>query len=493
MKQFRRITIILLLLLLPAGAFSRAETGEAEDLSGSIRFDFGSYKSAESRVRSKSEQYQIFKANDAFTLTWDRPLGSARLCMQWQTMPEGVKVLQYDLAGELIRSEELSPYPETVTELLPRTHKAVVQAGENGMQLMYCAVYGKGELPDPFLAWKDTPDHLDYLLISTHPDDDVLFLGSVVPTYGAEQGYVGTIVYVTNQTRARINEAENGAWAMGLRYRPVFLGMPDVWNGASDEKKSVFRYDELLVNTVRIYRRYRPLVVFAQDVDGEYGHWQHKLTSKASREAFTLAADPSFDPESAAEYGMWQVQKLFLHKYKENPLTIDAHTPLSFFGGKDAFEVARAAYKKHKSQQRYHFAVERDDGHHPFNQFGMAEGVVPVGEDVFDNIEETLLSTYVAPEPTQKPTPEPTPEPTAQPAPTPEPSAEPTAVPTPKPASEPTVKPSPAPEPDPASKDEPTPKKQSPYLWIAIGTVSLAALVGVAAYFYQKRRIEKKQ
>ena len=489
MKRLKRITIcILILLLLPLSLPASAEDEEAEDLSRSVSFDFGSYKSAETRIRHKSEQYQIFKENDGFSLTWTEPLPAARLCVQWQTMPEGVCVLQYGSKDELLKSEELPPYPETVTELLPQARKAVVQAGEGGMQVLFCAVYGAGELPDTFLPWQDTPDHLDYLLISTHPDDDVLFLGSVVPTYGAEQGYVGTIVYVTNQTRARINEAENGAWAMGLRYRPVFLGMPDVWDKASDDKKAAFRYDELLVNTVRVYRQYRPVVVFAQDVNGEYGHWQHKLTSKASREAFALAADPTFDPESAALYGTWQVQKLYLHKYKENPLTIDAHTPLAFFGGKDAFEVARAAYKKHKSQQRYGFAVERDGGHHPFNQFGMAEGLVPVGDDVFDNIDETLLSTYVEPEPTPAPTPEPTPKPT--PEPTPAPTPEPTREPTPKPTREPT--PAPSPEPAPEPKEESEQPKKSSYGWIAIGTAATAVLVGTAAYIYRKRKIAKR-
>ena len=150
----------------------------------------------------------------------------------------------------------------------------------------------------------------------------------------------------------------------------------------------------------------RPLVVFAQDLKGEYGHWQHKLTAKAAREAFALAADPAYDPESAAQYGTWQVQKLFLHLYSENTIQIDAHAPLSFFDGKDAYEVARKAFLKHETQQRYHFRVSRDNKRYAFNRFGMAEGIVPAGEDVFDNVDETLLCSYIppTPEPTAAPT-----------------------------------------------------------------------------------------
>ena len=176
---------------------------------------------------------------------------------------------------------------------------------------------------------------------------------------------------------------------------------------------------------VRLYRKHRPLVVFAQDRDGEYGHWQHKLTSQAAVEAFALAADPTFDPDSAARYGTWQVQKVYLHLYPENELLLDADAPLAAFDGQDAFTVAKNAYRKHVTQQRFAFAVERNDGRYPFNRFGMAAGVVAAGEDAFDNIDPTLLAAYVPPTPTptdmptapvtEAPTPSPTGVPSASP------------------------------------------------------------------------------
>lgn len=469
----RWLIALLVCLLLPFGADAKAETEEAADLSKACTFDFGSYPDANYRVLHKNKYHQKFDANASFSLTWEEAFSDARLCLQWYEMPEGVSVLQYDALGTLVRSDTLLPYPETITPLLPESRKAVVQAGEAGMRTQFCAVYGPGELPDPFHEWQETPDHLDYLLISTHPDDDVLFLGSVVPTYGAEQGYIGTIIYVTCDYRARMSEAENGAWAMGLRYRPVFFGLPDVRQDAPKEEKDRFRYEELLEMTVRAYRSLRPAVVFAQDENGEYGHWQHKLTSKAAREAFALAADPAYDPESAEAYGTWQVQKLYLHLYPENTLMIDAHAGLSFFGGLDAYQVARAAYKKHESQQAYSFAVKRDDKDYAFNRFGMAEGVVPAGEDVFDHVEPSLLSDYVPPPPTPEPTPEPTPDPTP----------EPTEAPPETDARIPEA--SAAPKPDASA---PAPSKFRPLIWIAVGTVAAAAIGGTAAYFWRKRR-----
>ena len=456
--------VLCIVLLLLCVRVSAAETVGAADWTSRCSFDFGAYESAERNVLHRAKNVQTFDAGASFSLTWADGLNGARLCMQWRSMPEAVRVIQYDAKGAFLAGETLSPHPETVTPLLPEARRAVVQAGDAGMQLQIAAVYGPGERPDPFHDWQELPDRLDYLLIATHPDDDVLFLGSVVPVYGAEAGRVGTIAYVTCDNRTRMSEAENGAWAMGLRYRPVFFGLPDVRREAPQEQKDTFRYDELLLLTVRAYRSLRPLVVFAQDENGEYGHWQHILTSKAARDAFALAADPTYDPESAAACGTWQVQKLFLHLYAENALEIDAHAPLSFFDGLDAWQVARIAYQKHETQQQYSFSVKRDDKPYAFNRFGMAEGVVEVGADVFDNIDETLLSGYVpppTPEPTEKPTPKPTAaptgEPTEKPAPTPEPTAAPTKAPTP--------------EPEPAAKAD----RRAPLLVLGIAAVVAAA------------------
>jgi hypothetical protein len=264
-----------------------------------------------------------------------------------------------------------------------------------------------------------------------------------------------------------MTEAENGAWTMGLRNRPLFMGFPDVPNDASKRLKATFVYDNLVLAIVRLYRTYHPVVVFAQDTEGEYGHWQHKRTAKASLEAFSLAADPSYDPESAEQLGTWQVQKLYLHLFPKNKLTVDAHAPLSAFDGRDAFEVACEAYLKHASQQRYRFKVRRDSGKYAFNRFGMAEGVVPVGEDVFDNIDERLLFNYV------EPTPAPTPKITAEPTKTADPPKPTDAPPTPEPAPE-----TPAPD-------------LSPLITIGAVTVFTSAAVGVAAYFWKKRQLRK--
>ena len=464
-KRLLSILLIAVLFLMTVPAVFAESEPDAEPLTKQCAFDFGTYSRAKYLVFSDVERYQVFDPDASFSLTWKDAFSDARLCMQFRALPEDVSVLQYDAAGVLLQKDAISGCPGAVVPLIPDARRAVVQSGEHGMQLSLCAVFGPGELPDPFHDWQKTPDHLDYLLISTHPDDDVLYLGSVVPVYGAEQGYTGTIAYVTNPSRNRMMEAENGAWAMGLRYQPLFWLFPDVPRNAPQEKKDTFVYEEVLLETVRTYRIYHPLVVFAHDVNGEYGHWQHKLTSKAAREAFSLAADPTYDPDSAERYGTWQVQKLFLHLYESDTITVDGDAPLSFFGGKSAFEVAQIAFKKHQSQLLYGYEVTRNDELYAFNRFGMAEGVVPLGKDVFDNIDETLLSTYV-------------------------PLAE---TPTPKPTDAPTDVPTPSETPVPAASASLVPaaarmNKPSTILWIIPGSLAAVSAAVVCLTVFRKKK-----
>ena len=411
-------------------------------------------------------------ATMAFTWTDDIPVRTVCLFLR-KTLP-GVTLCEYDADGALLAESVFDRRPDIELFVLPETRSVTVSHPTEEVMIGMARIYGEGALPDPFHPWEDTPKTLDYLILSTHPDDDVLFLGAIVPIYGAERGYTGTIVYVTNGNYAtRMVEAENGAWAMGLRYRPIFWEMRDVYK-KHNAKPGDFDYEDVLLQTVRTYRQYHPLVVLAQDTNGEYGHWQHLVTSKAAVEAFTLAADPAYDPESAAQYGTWQVQKLYLHMHPENVVIPDPDAPLDAFGGDSAFTVAKRAYKKHESQQKYWFHVTRyGEGDYPFNYVGMILGVVEAGDDIFDNIDETLFAAYVPPTPS--PTPEPTPEPT------PTPTATPTAVPTESPSPVPAL---PTDEPAPAEQ----PASPTPTIAAVAAVVIGVGLVAAILITRRKRR-----
>ena len=94
-------------------------------------------------------------------------------------------------------------------------------------------------------------------------------------------------------------------------------------------------------------RQCRPLVVVSHDLDGEYGHGTHVLCADTLTRAVEAAADPAQLPDRGAP---WAVEKLYLHLYEENPVTLDLDTPLDSLGGRTPFQVTQDGFACHKSQ-----------------------------------------------------------------------------------------------------------------------------------------------
>lgn len=147
------------------------------------------------------------------------------------------------------------------------------------------------------------------------------------------------------------------------------------------------------------------------DVNGEYGHGVHMYNADTLMQALELSADPSYDPESAQEWGVWDVPKTYLHLWPENPIVMDWSQPLSAFGGKTAVEMARLGFAEHVSQQTF-FKVE-DYGPYDCRKFGLYRSLVGLdaqGGDFFENLAAEDYSDYLPPEPEPEPVSEPEPE-----------------------------------------------------------------------------------
>lgn len=309
-----------------------------------------------------------------------------------------------------------------------------------------------GGAPKDYHPWQPTVQKAGFLVIAMHPDDDCLFMGNVVATYGAERGFNGTILYLATRTRVRRTEALNGAWIMGLRTYPLMAGLPNIGAKYREARKNEFLPEDVERVLVRYLRRLKPEVAVTHDDNGEYGHWQHIMIAETIRLAVKDAADPAYDPDSASQYGVWQVKKLYLHLAAENPIFITATEPLAAFDGRTGLEVAQEAYQCHQSQRLWNHLCNNEN-ECSLERFGLVFSTVGLDtgiNDLFEHIDPTPEQT---PEPTAEPTPEPTEEPT--PEPTAEPSAEPTLAPTQEPTTEPTEEPAIAPQQTPA----PTPGK----------------------------------
>ena len=373
----------------------------------------------------------VVRGPGQLTISWPDEVPASSLYLEWTMFPRDFTVTQFRADGSIIESIPGETFQ--LNQLYPVSSEAagVTLSSQTDMDLSKAVLYGPDMIPNNYHPWNPTPKKLDFLVVATHPDDDVIFMGAIVPLYGVEKGLNGTILYVcSSNIRDRGNEAMNGAWVMGLRNHPLFGGFPNIVGSQSEKREYEFTTKKLALYFVRILRQYQPEVLVTHDKKGEYGHWQHKNVSAAICRAVTLAADPSFDPDSFAQYGAFQVKKLYLHLFAENQIKLDVLAPLDKFDSKNVFEIAKEAFAEHVSQvQVGHYSV-LNEGKYSLSDFGLyysAVGPDLLKNDMFENIAPESLSNYVAFVPTvtpdMRPTPSPrpvaqTPVPTDSPAPT---------------------------------------------------------------------------
>ncbi len=364
-----------------------------------------------------------------------------------------------------------------------------------GAELCEITVLSEGTLPDGIQVWKKNDAPCDLLLISTHADDEQLFFAGVLPWYAGECDYEVQVAYFTNHRaweKKRQHEQLNGLWTVGVTRYPVFGDLPDYWDGAT--KTLQFGYDtsawngfskEKLVGfQVGLLRRFQPLVVVGQDVNGEYGHPQHQVNVDTLRQALEISADASKYPESAAEYGTWDVPKAYLHLWEEHAITMDWDRPIAKFGGKTAYQMTKLGYACHASQQYTWFTrwLNGDDGsftsatqittYSPcrWGLFRTLVGYDEAGGDFFEHLTargktppETEPETEPVTEPETEPVTEPVTERVTEPETVPEtePVTEPATEPVTDPATEHGTEPETAPVTGPAGEETAVPGTES--------------------------------
>ena len=225
--------------------------------------------------------------------------------------------------------------------------------------------YSAGTLPSNVQIWQPPlDDKADILLLATHGDDDQLYFAGLFPLYAGELGYGVQVAYLTdhrNMTKVRTHEMLNGLWATGVTAYPVFGDFDDF--RIDDLQETYAEYvargtsrDELMQFVVTQLRRFNPQVVIGHDFKGEYGHGMHMVYTDLLVEALNYSNDETVYPEIAAQYGVWDVPKTYIHLYQTNPIVIDYDQPLESFNGMSAFQVTQDyGFPCHESQQGYMF------------------------------------------------------------------------------------------------------------------------------------------
>lgn len=315
-------------------------------------------------------------------------------------------------------------YYHVLLELGGKTHFRLVDtSGKKAkFKINEVFVFSAGELPDWVQRWEPTPEKADLLVLAAHPDDELIFFGGTIPTYAVERGMRVVVAYMTYSNTTRRSELLNGLWHMGVRTYPEIGSFRDSYAKNLDEAYQKWRKSDVLAYVTELLRKYRPEVVITHDVNGEYGHGAHMLCADAVQQCVQKAGDAQYLPELAAQYGVWDVKKLYLHLYGENTVTMDWNTPLLSMDGKTGLQLAQEAYTLHVTQQTTRFTVT-DQGETSCAEFGLAYSAV--GEDVFCNDFFENLAWNPTPRPdgtTPEPTPTPVPTPTPTPSPTPRPA-----------------------------------------------------------------------
>lgn len=209
--------------------------------------------------------------------------------------------------------------------------------------------YGQGDLPSKVQRWKVEEDKADIMLLCAHPDDDIIFMGGLVPTYGESSGKKLQVAYMTYGMELRRYELLHALWHCGLQRYPVIGNFRDKYAKTAKQAYSYWKEEAALRYVVDLYRKYQPDVVVTHDVHGEYGHGAHKATADLAMKAYDLAADASY----VTDYAPWKVSKLYLHLGDEADkiTTMDWNVPMNAFGGKTSLDIAKEAWEFHESQR----------------------------------------------------------------------------------------------------------------------------------------------
>ncbi|MBR1586323.1 MAG: PIG-L family deacetylase [Clostridia bacterium] len=307
-----------------------------------------------------------------------------------------VPALRVVAAGGKVLADWEMPFENAWIPFSEPAERFLIQRKTEGDEMLInrLHVLSQGELPDWVQDWKIMDGPADLMLIATHPDDDILWFGGLLPTYAGElQRKVQVVYMVGGLNRKRKNELLNALWHCGVTYYPQIGSLPDMGGKSVASTLSAWGGENAAPTyIVGMLRKWKPRVVITQDIKGEYGHNHHIVTVQAVIDAVErLSADITFAPESAAQYGVYSPQKLYIHLYPENEIVFDWQQPLRHFGGKTGLELAKEAFKMHVSQQNGRHSV-KDSGAYDCRRFGLYYSAVGPDEqhnDLFEHVLDT--------------------------------------------------------------------------------------------------------
>lgn len=373
------------IIFFAAGQTAYAEEDNTALLTPEITLSNGS--SADNMTDDSYYSSLAFNAGDTITLTSTEAISSLYIVWnnpnvaEW-TLSYGDKTKQCGTNGFLHEYVELDTSSNTVT----------ITINSDGMTISKLFAFSSGEVPSWVQKWDEPCTNADILLISTHADDEILFFGGILPYYAGELNLRVQVAYYCqfwNSASIREHEKLDGLWVCGVNNYPVNGNFDDIYCTDLESAKTVYSYNDSIEFMTELIRRFKPLVLVGQDLNGEYGHGGHMITAAAICDAVEISADASNYPDSAALYGTYDVPKTYLHLYGENSIDLDCQRTLNAFDGKTVLQVAEEAYEMHVSQQWCWFYVS-DSNAYSCGRYGLYR--TTVGNDTESDIMCNLVT-----------------------------------------------------------------------------------------------------
>lgn len=254
-------------------------------------------------------------------------------------------------------------------------------------------IYGSGEKPAACHQWNDC-EKADLMLVVGHPDDDLLWFGGLLPTYGGQRGLHVVVTYANAKDPKRKLELLQALWTCGIRDYPCMMNFGGTTHSLAETYRLWGGKERIMTAFMTAVRKYKPDVVITQAESGEYGHGAHKLVADVMPKCAVLAADPNEYPGTGEP---WQIKKVYLHMWPENQQHFNWHEPLTAFGGEDSYNVTTRALLCHRSQTRTGFWNMQQGEKDAFDNtcFGLA--FTTVGPDVilgdlFENLPQSTVN-----------------------------------------------------------------------------------------------------
>ena len=107
---------------------------------------------------------------------------------QWTTLVEG----QYD-------------YHHVLLDIRGAKHFRLIDTSGKKVKFKIneLFIFSEGDLPDWVQRWEPTPEKADMLVLSAHPDDELIFFGGTIPVYDTQLGHNVVVAYMSYSNTTR--------------------------------------------------------------------------------------------------------------------------------------------------------------------------------------------------------------------------------------------------------------------------------------------------